>query len=185
MSLGPRSPRGAPSSTPRNLHHAVLASVDALLVSVVLIVHALIAGCASLSQYPEPVKVTLSDLRPSNMTLLEQSYLLKVRVQNPNDAALNVRGMSYEISLNGKEFAHGVRGEPFTVPAFGETIVAGEIVSTVFSFYEQIREIQRNPTQRFQYEINGSLSLGGGAGRVPFEYKGELDFSPADAGLAL
>ena len=140
----------------------------------------LVVGCASLGQYPEPIKVTLSDLRPLDMTLLEQRYLLKVRVQNPNDAALRVRGVSYEIVLNGKEFAHGVSGEPFTVPGFGETIVEGEVVSTVFSFYEQIRQLQGNPDQRFNYEISGSLSLGAGVGRVPFEYKGELDFSPAD-----
>jgi len=140
----------------------------------------LMVGCATLGQYPEPIKVTLADIRPMEMTLLEQRYLLKVRVQNPNDAALTVRGMSYEIALNGKEFAHGVSSTPFTVAGFSEQIVEGEIVSTVFSFYEQIRQLQKNPNEPFQYQISGSLSLGAGAGRVPFEYKGELDFSPAD-----
>ncbi len=142
-------------------------------------------GCATLGQYPEPPKVTLSGIQPIGMTLLEQRYLLKVRIQNPNDAALDVKGMSYEVALNGKEFAHGVKGDPFTVPGFGETVVEAEIVSTAFSFYEQIRQLQKNPEQRFRYEITGVLSLGGGGGRVPFKYEGELDFSPEDLGVVI
>ena len=43
-----------------------------------------------------------------------------MRVQNPNDRALPVKGIYYTLDVAGQEFAHGVSGASFVVPALGE-----------------------------------------------------------------
>ena len=43
-----------------------------------------------------------------------------MRVQNPNDRSLPVKGLSYVVDVAGKEFAHGDSAASFIVPALGE-----------------------------------------------------------------
>ena len=68
----------------------------------------LLSACAGGSSRMEPLSVTLSDIQPGEMGLLEQEYLIKIRVQNPNNVEIPVSGLSYRIELNGKYFAKGV-----------------------------------------------------------------------------
>ncbi len=51
--------------------------------------------------------------------LLSQQLRVRMRVQNPNDRALPVRGITYEVELAGKAFAHGDSVSEFLVPAKG------------------------------------------------------------------
>ncbi len=137
----------------------------------------LTSACATLSPYSEPLRVTLVSVEPYEATLLEQRYRARIRIQNPNDRALEVKGASFQLELNGHEFAHGVAGDPFTVPGFGEQLVEVYIVSTLFTLFTQIRELQEGGREKIDYRISGSLSVVGGVARVPFERSGELDFS--------
>ena len=54
---------------------------------------------------------------------LELRFLIKLRVQNPNDSPIEYDGISIELDVNGKTLASGVSGERGTVPRFGEAIV--------------------------------------------------------------
>ncbi len=136
-----------------------------------------IAACSTLGPYQEPLRVNLVSVQPLDMTLLEQRYELKLRIQNPNDSELAVNGVSFDLDLNGEEFAHGVSGEPFVVPAFGEQVVTVNVVSTLFAVVRQVQELQSGELQSLQYRLSGRLSLAKGFARIPFERTGELDFA--------
>ena len=135
------------------------------------------SSCTTLTAYQEPLRVNLVTIEPLDMTLLEQRYRLRMRIQNPNDAGLSVNGFSFDLDLNGHDFAHGVSNEPFTVPAFGEQVVEVTVVSTLFSVFRQINELQSGRVERLQYRLSGKLSLVKGFARIPFERTGELDLS--------
>ena len=53
---------------------------------------ALLAGCAGMPGQMEPLNVTLSDVRPLQVGLLEQEYAMKLRVQNPNNREIALQG---------------------------------------------------------------------------------------------
>jgi len=143
------------------------------------------AACSTLGPYQEPLRVNLVSIQPLDMTLLEQRYVLMLRIQNPNDSELSVNGVSFDLDLNGKEFAHGVSGEPFVVPAFGEQVVSVNVVSTLFAVVRQFQELQSGELQSLQYRLSGRLSLAKGFARIPFERSGELDFASFQPQLPL
>src|ERR1700681_2611310 len=65
------------------------------------------------------VSVESIEMRGGN--LLQQTFAVKLSVQNPNDRALPVKGLHVELNVGGEEVASGVSDHAFVVPAFGES----------------------------------------------------------------
>ncbi len=135
-----------------------------------------------MSAYSETPRVSLNDIKPLDMTLFEQRYMLKLRVQNPNEVDLAIRGMSYTVYINDRKFADGVSQQVVTVPAFGEQVVEVEVVSNLLRIIEQFSNRDKESRGKLNWRINGGLSLENRLGRLPFEYSGELDLTPQDRG---
>ena len=56
---------------------------------------ALLAGCATTGTIEEPPRVSLVSIAPEEFQLFEQRYRVTLRVLNPNDAQLTIRGISH------------------------------------------------------------------------------------------
>jgi LEA14-like dessication related protein len=106
----------------------------------------------------EPLSVTLSDIQPGQMGLLEQEYLIKIRVQNPNNVEIPVTGLSYRIELNGKSFAKGVSKQDVTVPAFGEVLLDATAVGGLSGIITQIAQFQKGVPDKVSYRLSGKLA---------------------------
>ena len=145
---------------------------------VVLMLVVLTAGCAGLGKKMEQPRVTLAGLTVVDFQLFEQRYGLTLRVQNPNDFELPVRGLSYRLEINDREFAHGVSRPSVTIPPFGEELIQVEMVSNILSIFEQLRDLEGGSPDTLRYRLSGKVSLGGGLLGVPFEHKGELGGLP-------
>ncbi len=140
-----------------------------------------LSGCASLSSDREPVRVTVSDLRMIEATMLEQLYGLTLRIQNPNDTPIQFQGMSFELEINGREFGSGVSDSQVTVPAFGDAKVEVRMVSTLFRLFRQLQSLQNESNGPLGYEISGRIALADSLGWLWFEEQGELDLRTTDA----
>ena len=75
-------------------------------------------GCAPKFNRPN---VSVVDVELRNANLLQQTFAVKLNVQNPNDRALPVKGLHLELSAGGEQFATGVSDHAFVVPPFGES----------------------------------------------------------------
>ena len=133
----------------------------------------LLAACAGLSGISQRPELSLSSLEGVDLGLLEQRYLLRLRVRNPNDADLLVRGLSFAVELNGKPFARGVSDQSVTVPRLGEALLEVSATSSLGSFWRQWREVARATPQELTYRLSGQVSVQG-LGSVPFDEKGAL-----------
>ena len=131
-----------------------------------------LAGCSHFLTRPEAPTVSLNNLQLIEATLFEQRYLLHLRIQNPNNFELPIAGMRYRLLLNGREFATGVSRDLDTLPAYGEQVVAVNIVSNLLRIYEQLRNPTRNDS--FSYALEGSISLQGLGPALPFSQRGEI-----------
>ena len=135
-----------------------------------------VSGCA-VAPLKDPPRVTLVNLKPLDVQLLEQRFLVTLRIQNPSESALAVNGMDYEIMLNDQRFATGVNNESFSVPAFSEHTIDVTVSSTILRIFEQILELERSETKTLNYGITGGMSIQGAFSKVPFSYQEELDLS--------
>ncbi len=136
------------------------------------LVLALLAGCAA-ARFKEP-HLDVVNIEMLRGDLLRQELRVRMRVQNPNDRALPVRGITYQVHLAGEPFAHGESQRDFIVPANGETEfdvgVTANAASTVLRLLGNGRRLDN-----VEYRISGKVSLASGILRnLPFEEKGEI-----------
>lgn len=139
-----------------------------------LAVAALVAACAGFG-LREPLSATVADIKPLEMSLLEQRFSVKVRVLNPNDADIEFEGVVFDLELNGKPFAKGVSNQKGTIPRFGEALIDVNVVSGLSGILRQVNEL-RSGRESMTYRLSGRVATGT-FGTVPFETKGELKLS--------
>jgi len=131
-------------------------------------------GCANLSG-DMPVSVNVSDLRMGTAGVFEQQYFVKLRIQNPTDRDLSVKGVAFDLELNGKSFARGTSAQAVVVPRFGSALVDAEMLSTLTGVLRQLNTVAGGSEARksFDYRIQGRLYRSTG-GSVAFSDQGEL-----------
>ena len=70
----------------------------------------LLSACAAL-QRTDPLQVTVAGIEPLQGQGMELRMLVKLRVQNPNDAPIEYDGVSLKLDVQGNTFATGVSDE--------------------------------------------------------------------------
>ena len=135
----------------------------------------LLIGCATVPKM-EPLEVMLSDVTPGQMSILEQEYQVKLRVQNPNNFDIALDGAAYTIELNGKSFAKGVARQSVTVPKYGDAIIEGSCISDLSGVLTQISQLTKGAPEKFRYRIKGKLGRSDGSS-IPFDKVGEIDLA--------
>ncbi|MGB5426225.1 MAG: LEA type 2 family protein [Gammaproteobacteria bacterium] len=138
----------------------------------------LLTACAGIKPYSEAPRVSLASIEPKDMTLLEQRYGLRLRIMNPNDAALSIEGLSYALEINDREFAYGVSRQAVDIPAFSEALLDVEVVSNLLNVMQQIQEMSGESRDSLTYRLTGKISLANSLGSLPFDYSGELSYLP-------
>ncbi len=138
-----------------------------------------LSGCASIAPQPDQFKVNISSMRMLESTLMEQRFQVSLRVMNRGREAVSIDGMSFDIELNGKDFASGVSNEKVTIPAFSEGIVSVNVTSTIFGIIRQLHGMQQDKAKTFHYQISGSIYPSNSLLSIPFKEEGEIDLNAA------
>lgn len=112
-------------------------------------------GCSLFK--PQAPSVTLVGLRMIDASLFEQRFAFRLRVQNPNDFEIPLRGMSFELHLNDQPFAKGVSDRPATLPRLGETVLEVTAVSDLLGIFRQLAELQTRNQTSVSYVIKGRI----------------------------
>jgi LEA14-like dessication related protein len=142
----------------------------------------LVAGCATLPER-DPPQITVAGVEPLQGEGLELRLLVKLRVQNPNDAPIDYNGASVQLQVFGKSFASGVSDAAGTVPRFGESVVSIPVTISMFAIARQAMSAMGTGKvpDRVPYELSGKLS-GSLFSSVRFSSKGELELPKGAAG---
>ena len=137
-----------------------------------LVALAPLAACASLTGR-EPLVVDVVGLEPLPSQGMEGRFALKLRVQNPNEAAVAFDGVSVNLDVRGTRLASGVSDVRGTVPRFGETVLTVPVTVPVTAMIRQAYGLATGGSTRLDYSLNGRLA-GTGLGGTTFSSKGEL-----------
>ncbi|WP_200386676.1 LEA type 2 family protein [Thiocapsa imhoffii] len=158
----PGPPRSIGLSRPRSLTRCLLAVTLLTLL-----------GCAGLTQpWLEP-EVSLTSLRPRQITLEEQSFLIGLRIRNPNDRTLPIKAMTYALSLEGTQIAAGGGTLDRQIPAFGEEEVEVSVTGSASTLAALLPRLLLQ-AQPAQYRIAGTVTVAGVV-PIPYHYSGEID----------
>lgn len=144
----------------------------------------IVAGCAGLGGYGDSVRVTVSDIRVLDTTLLEQLYTVTLRIQNRSDRPIAIRGGSFDLAINDRDFGSGVTDQRLTVPAYADAQIEVRMVSTVFGMLRLFQGLQQDGRDTLDYQISGRFSLEDGLGGLGFRESGEISLPRAAPGGA-
>lgn len=131
-------------------------------------------GCASLFWVGEKPHVDIVNVVPKEMRLLEQTFLMELRIQNPTETDLDINGLSFELEINGQPFARGVSNKSLKVERLSTKVVDVEAYTGLTSILRQLSEVKKGSyASGFKYRIKGSLHSGAPSFRIPFDEEGE------------
>ena len=145
-------------------------------IPIVALVFALLAsaGCATL-QGRDPLEVTVAGIEPLQGQGLELRMLVKLRVQNPNDAPVDYNGVALEMKVQGKTFATGVSDAGGNVPRFGEAVISVPVTISAFRMARQaVDMIQHGGKGTITYDMAGKLN-GSTFNSMRFRTQGEFN----------
>ncbi len=141
------------------------------LLSVLLLV---LSGCAAFSQR-DPLNVQVAGIQPLPGEGLELRMNVKLRIQNPNDTALDYNGVALDLEVNGRRLASGVSDARGSVPRFGETVLSVPVTVSAFSAARQALGLAEHiGLDEVPYVLRGKLA-GGLFGTQRFVEKGTLE----------
>jgi len=114
--------------------------------------------------------------------LLEQRFVLRFRIDNPNSMSLPVRGLVYSVHLNEVKLAEGESDAWFTVPAHGHHEFDVPVRTNLWRHVRQIVKLLEEPEEPIRYRLAGEVKTGLLFGRsVHMSRNGEIipgDFIP-------
>lgn len=134
----------------------------------------LLAACATPFTGMEPPDVGVVNVMPLEPEgPLEQRARVDLRITNPNDAALDITGFSFQLDLNGVRFARGVSNQAVNVPRLGEAKTSVVVSTGMLDMIRQLAALEKGGEPR--YRITGKVYLANpGMHDVSFSHEGSL-----------
>ena len=119
------------------------------------------AGCSTWfgRDFQEP-QVQLTDVELVYARLLEQEFLLEFRIDNPNGHSLPVRGMTYNLDINGIALGRGQSNRWLTVPAHGSARFELRAHTNLWRHVKSLMALLKNPDQPIRYSLDAELKTG-------------------------
>jgi len=144
--------------------------VHAVILSLLLLS---LSACA-LFPNRDPVNINVVGLEPLPSQDLEVRFAIKLRVQNPNETAIDYNGIALDLEVNGRPLASGVSDQTGSIPRFSETVVSVPVSVSAFSVLRQTLGLSQTQTlDNLPYVLRGKLA-GGVFGTMRFVDSGKL-----------
>jgi LEA14-like dessication related protein len=146
-----------------------------LLAPVLLLTTGGLGACAVLAPHFEHPHLSVLGVEVKDASLAGQHFRVRMRVQNPNDRELPVRGISYTMQLAGEDFGEGATANAFTVPALGEAdfdiLVSTNLAASLWKVLPRLKD----PSQPLEYRLVGHVDTDLMFLRsIPFDERGSI-----------
>lgn len=146
-----------------------------------------LVGCASwfgMGDSRDP-QVHLVHVDVVKAKMLEQRFVLRFRIDNPNDSRLRVRGLVYRVSLGAIVLADGEANDWFSVAAHSREYYDIPVRTNLWQHARELAKLLKDPDQPIAYRLEGTLKTGLFFGHgLRLDRKGEIipgDFIPEQA----
>lgn len=143
----------------------------ALFVSVVA---GALAGCATIDPDYEPPSVTVSSVRAIPVPGGLPNFEVGLRVLNPNATPLELRGMSFSISLDGHKVIRGVGNELPVIEPYGAGDFKVTASANILAGIRFISGLANAAGDSVDYELKAKLDVGALRPAIRIRDSGEI-----------
>lgn len=137
----------------------------------------LLAGaCGDLKPGYETPTVNVSYFRPLPTQGIAPRFGIGLHIINPNDIELDIRGISYSISIQGQKILLGVAKDLPVIAAYSEGDIDLQASTDMISGIRVITGLMRQRHDTFSYELDAKLDIRGFARKVHVVRDGSFSF---------
>ncbi len=137
-----------------------------------------LSGCSSLRPGFETPTVTVNTFRALPSEGMMPNFEIGLSVINPNAEALQLRGISYTVVLEGHELIKGVANELPVIEAYGQGQVTLTAAANLFAGIRIISELMRSAQDSFDYELEAKLDVGAFLPAIRVRDAGKISLRP-------
>lgn len=133
-----------------------------------------LSACA-LFPHRDPLNINVVGIEPLPSQDLEMRFAVKLRLQNPNETAIEYNGVALDLEVNDRTLATGVSDQSGSIPRYSEAVLSVPVSISAFSVLRQTLGLsQVQGLDNLPYVLKGKLS-GGLFGTMRFVDRGTLD----------
>lgn len=140
----------------------------------------LLCSCSSImnSALEKPV-VTLSSFRalPGGDSIVP-TFEIGLHVVNPNSITLPLKGLVYEIELEGHQILYGVTSDLPRIAAYSDADVTLTARPDLFSTVRLFSGFLNQPRDEFSFDFNATLDVGTLLPKIRVKKSGAISLSP-------
>ena len=133
-----------------------------------------LSGCASLVPPMDPPKVTVENISSLPVEGTGPRFLLTLRIVNPNEQALDIAGISYEIELMDRELVTGVTNDIPVIEGYSERTIDVEAGVNLFEFLRFLASLGSSPADLITYKVTAKVDFRGLMPTQRVEKTGEI-----------
>lgn len=138
----------------------------------------LTGGCATLqTDFKEPF-VSVTSFRALPSVGMAPRFEIGLQVTNPNRFSLALAGLSYSVSLEGRQILNGVASDLPALQPYSEENITLLATADLFYSISLLADLIRQPRDTFAYELEALLDLGGIYPNINVGKKGQISLAP-------
>lgn len=140
----------------------------------------LFSGCATLQPGYETPVVSITSFKALPTQGLIPQFQINLHIVNPNRSPLDLKGISYTISLEGHKILTGVSNKLPMIEAYGEGDVVLKASVDLFSSIKFFTNLMNNPIKdQISYSLNAKLDAGSLHPLIRAAKKGQINLKQA------
>lgn len=118
-----------------------------------------LSGCATMNLTYEEPSVEIVSFKALPVTGFEQKFEIGLKLVNPNNFALPLNGISYQLNVAEETLAHGVANNIPTAQAYGESRFTVPVSTSLIKGIQVISALMRNKEQGINYQLKAKLDI--------------------------
>lgn len=118
-----------------------------------------LGACSALAPKFNHPNITVASIELRGGNLLQQSFAVKLNIQNPNDRSLPVSALHVELNVGGEQIASGVSDHAVVVPPFGESAFDMTIKANMALAVLKLANKMDQHSDSIDYDLTGAASI--------------------------
>ena len=134
----------------------------------------LLAACAGMRPGYEDPEVSISSFTPVPSESGTPAFEIGLHIVNPNREPLELEGIAYTISVEGRDLVTGVGNDLPVIEGYGEGDVTIQASASVFEGLRLLGDLMSKPRESLEYEFAAKLDVGAFRPAIRVSDKGQI-----------
>jgi LEA14-like dessication related protein len=114
-------------------------------------------ACATIDRDYEQPKVDVVGIEKSETDTAALQFTIKLRIVNPNAETLHLKGLYYELSLDGIEIVTGTARDIPSIEGYSEEVISVSSAASLINSVRLASKLINEPKEMLDYKLRAKL----------------------------